>query len=83
MKLLKREASIVLTFLLLIAISFVALNTGSEILMAADCGIGTCDCECVGSDCKILLILPNPMTGPNTYTGCRCSDGSESCFGWY
>ncbi len=64
------------TFILVILLAFLMLNTSSVPLLAEDCGIGPCSCECIGK--CFIGIIAIPFTPLNGY-GCECDDGSESC----
>ena len=64
------------TFILVIILAFLMFNTSSLLLLADDCGIGPCSCECIGK-CFIGW-MSIPFSTVNYYA-CECEDGSESC----
>jgi len=67
------------TLILAVVLSFVLLNSISTPLLAGDCGVGMCSCECPGSQCSTLF-YKIPFSAFD-YSSCYCSDNSDSCSG--
>lgn len=71
---------IALTVLLLSGILFVTFNTISVPLLAQNCGVGPCECECIGKCFSGKFLVP--YTDSFYYNACMCEDESESCSGY-